>query len=146
MKDLIRHILKEETKDNEKKGIDLAIKILKKSYPYIVGWKYNEEQVESAVSIYIDIICDIEKTKEFFNSDLKEYYKRYKEDIKKDTFPYPFSLLKISNEMDDDEKFEHYREFRKEFNDLYSMLPEEIVTLNRWNEPKNIDPDKYIFR
>jgi len=48
--------------------------------------------------------------------------------------------------MDADEKFENYRDFRKEFNDLYGMLPEELVSLNRWNEPKNIDPDKYIFR
>ena len=57
---------------------------MKKSYPYIVGWKYDEEQVESAVSIYIDIICDVEKTKEFFNSDLKEYYRRYEDELKKD--------------------------------------------------------------
>ena len=44
MRNLIRHILKEET-DNSKnfeKGIDLAIKIIKKTYPFIVGWEFGK--------------------------------------------------------------------------------------------------------
>ena len=45
MKELIRHILKEETEgsDQNTKGIDLAIKLLKKSYPYIIGWELMME-------------------------------------------------------------------------------------------------------
>jgi hypothetical protein len=58
--------------------------MLKKSYPYIIGWRYNEEHFERPTYINIDIICDIEKTKEFYNSDLKWYYKKNPEDIKED--------------------------------------------------------------
>ena len=73
MKELIRNILKEETEgsDTNTKGIDLAIKFLKKSYPYIIGWELNQE---SRFMIYLNIICDIEKLKKFYNSDLKTYY------------------------------------------------------------------------
>jgi hypothetical protein len=146
MKDLIKHILKEEIENSEKKkGIDLAIKMLKKSYPYIIGWKYNEEYPESPVHINIDIICDIEKTKEFYNSDLKWYYKQFPEEIKKDDYAYPFTILEIGEKMTGDEKFQEYRKFRKELNDIYEMLPENLIIFNKWNEPKEIDPDKYFF-
>ena len=39
MRNLIRHILKEETDDSKtlEKGIDLVIKILKKSYPFNIN-------------------------------------------------------------------------------------------------------------
>ena len=147
MKDLIKHILKEEIENSEKKkGIDLAIKMLKKSYPYIIGWKYNEEYPESPVHINIDIICDIEKTKEFYNSDLKWYYKKNPEDIKEDDYAYPFTILEIGEKMTGDEKFQEYRKFRKELNEIYEMLPENLIIFNKWGEPKEIDPDKYFFK
>jgi len=83
MKELIRHILKEETEgsDPNTKGIDLAIKLLKKSYPYIIGWEINDERT---YTIYLNIICNIETLKEFYNRDLKNCYLRHKEDIYKD--------------------------------------------------------------
>ena len=146
MKDLIKHILKEEIENSEKKkGIDLTIKMLKKSYPYIIGWKYNEEYPESPVHINIDIICDIEKTKEFYNSDLKWYYKKKPEEIKDDDYAYPFTILEIGEKMTGDEKFQEYRKFRKELNEIYEMLPENLIIFNKWGEPKEIDPDKYFF-
>ena len=77
MRDLIKDILKEETNSkNQKKGIDIVVKMMRKSHPYIIGWKYNEELAETAVSIYIDVICDVEKTKEFFNFMLNSNIKK----------------------------------------------------------------------
>jgi hypothetical protein len=147
MKDLIRRVIKEEIENskNEKKGIDLAIKMLKKSYPYVIGWKYTEEHSERATYINIDIICDIEKTKEFYNSDLKWYYKKNAEEIKGDDYAYPFTILEIGEKMTGDEKFQEYRKFKKELNDIYEMLPENLIIFNKWGEPKEIDPDKYFF-
>jgi predicted GIY-YIG superfamily endonuclease len=146
-KSLIKSILKEESKnlEKEKKGIDLTIKMLKKSYPYIIGWKYSEEHPESPVYINIDIICDIKKTKEFYNSDLKWYYKKNPENIKEDDYAYPFTILEIGEKMTSEEKFEEHRKFRKQLNEIYEMLPENLIILSKWGEPKEIDPDKYFF-
>ena len=47
--------------------------------------------------------------------------------------------------MTGDEKFQEYRKFRKELNDIYEMLPENLIIFNKWGEPKEIDPDKYFF-
>jgi hypothetical protein len=146
MKDLIRRIIKEQTENSEKKkGIDLAIRMLKKSYPYIVGWKYDEERSGNLFYINIDIICDIEKTKEFYNSDLKWYYKKNIEEIKKDDYAYPFTILEIGEKMNSEEKFQEHIKFRKELNEIYEMLPENLIIFNKWGEPTEIDPDKYFF-
>lgn len=146
MKDLIRRIIKEQTDNSEKKkGIDLAIKMLKKSYPYIIGWKYDEELPGKLFYINIDIICDIEKTKEFYNSDLKWYYKKNPEDIKEDDYAYPFTILEIGEKMTGEEKFQEHIKFRKKLNEIYEMLPENLIMFNKWGEPTEIDPDKYFF-
>jgi hypothetical protein len=47
--------------------------------------------------------------------------------------------------MTSEEKFEEHRKFRKELNEIYEMLPENLVVLSRWGEPKEIEPDKYFF-
>jgi hypothetical protein len=140
MKDLIRHILKEET---ETKGIDLAIKLLKKSYPYIIGWEINDERT---FTIYLDIICDIEKLKEFYNSDLKPFYYRHKGEIYNDKLPFPTSALEISFEMSDDEKYKDYSEMKQELNDIYQMLPDHLIQKDGYNDPKELDPDKFMYR
>ena len=147
MKELIRHILKEETKDNEKKGIDLAIKLLKKSYPYIVGWEYNQDNLEtpSVFYIYLNIICDIEKVKNFYNSELKPYYQKRIEELKEEEFSYPTSILMVSNEMDDQTKFEDYKKMRVELSEIYEMLPDYLTTKDAYNEIKELDPDKFKF-
>ena len=145
MKELIRHILKEETEgsDPNTKGIDLAVKFLKKSYPYIIGWELNQE---SRFMIYLNIICDIEKLKKFYNSELKTYYLRHEDDLHKDILAYAPSVLKISETMDADEKYKEYSEMKQELNDIYQMLPENFIQKDEHGDPKELDPDKFMYR
>lgn len=147
MKDLIRHILKEETEDNEKKGIDLAIKLLKKSYPYIVGWEYNNVlDTPSKFTIYLNIICDVEKVKEFYDSELKPYYRRQTEDWKKrQEFAYPTSILFVDGKIDDQVKYDNYKIMKEELNEIYEMLPDHLVVKDLHGEAKTLDPDKFKF-
>ena len=150
MKELIRHILKEEINDQqetrEKKGIDIAVKLLKKSYPYVVGWEYNINPYPSKFYIVIDLKCDIEKLKEFYNSDIKSYYQRFgSEELKKTVQPYPFSILEIGQTMDPDDKFQIYKDLKQELNDFYLMLPEDLLVKNVFDEPKELDPDKFTY-
>jgi hypothetical protein len=145
MKELIRNILKEETEgsDTNTKGIDIAIKLLKKSYPYIIGWELNDQR---PFTIYLNIICDIEKLKEFYNSDLKTYYLRHEDDLYKDILAYAPSVLKISETMDPDEKYKEYGEMKQELNDIYQMLPDYLIIKDRHDDPKELDPDKFMYR
>jgi hypothetical protein len=145
MKDLIRQILKEETDDSKtlEKGINLAIKILKKSYPYILGWELGND---GNFSIDINIICDIEKLKEFYNSDLSDYHKRNKNELSNEDYPYAVSILNIRNEMTSDEMFEDYKKLKQELNDIYEMLPEHLTAKDKFNDIKTLDPDRFKFR
>jgi len=145
MEELIRHILKEETNGSvlNTKGIDLVIKFLKKSYPYIIDWKLGQE---NRFTIYLHIICDIEKLKEFYGSDLKTYYYRHKEDLYNDKLSYAPSALKISDTMDQDKKYEEYNEMRQELNELYQMLPDHLIQKDEHGDPKELDPDKFMYR
>jgi len=145
MKELIRNILKEETDNSDygKKGIDIAVKLLQQDYPYVIGWELNQE---SRFTIYLNIICDIEKLKKFYNSDLKTYYLRHEEDLHTDILAYAPSVLKISETMDADEKYKEYSEMKQELNSLYQMLPDKFHIKDEYKDPKEIDPDKFIYR
>ena len=145
MKELIRHVLKEETDNSDygKKGIDIAVKLLQQDYPYIIGWELNQE---SRFMIYLNIICDIEKLKKFYNSELKTYYLRHEDDLHKDILAYAPSVLKISETMDADEKYREYSEMKQELNSLYQMLPDKFHIKDEHKDPKELDPDKFIYR
>ena len=147
MKELIRHILKEETDDSKtlEKGIDITIKILKKTYPYIIGWKLISER---PFDIEIIIICDIEKLKEFYNSELKYYYKKNKDELSNSNndYPYPVSILNIKDEMTSDEMYESYKKLKQELNDFYEMLPEHLTAKDQFNDIKTLDPDRFMFK
>jgi hypothetical protein len=147
MRNLIRHILKEETYDsnNLEKGIGLVIKLIKESYPYIIGWKLISD---GKFTIEIIIICDIEKLKEFYNSELKYYYKKNKDELSNpnNDYPYPVSILNIKDEMTSDEMYESYKKLKQELNDFYEMLPEHLTAKDQFNDIKTLDPDRFMFK
>jgi len=144
-RDLIRHILKEETEDSDinSKGIDIAVKLLKKSYPYVIGWQLNRED---NFTIYLDIICDIEKLKEFYNSDLKTYYFRHEDELYNEKLSYAPSLLKISETMVSGQKHGEYIEMKQELNEIYEMLPDYLIIKDKYEDPKELYPDKFMYR
>ena len=147
IRNLIRHILKEETYDsnNLEKGIGLVIKLIKESYPYIIGWKLISER---PFDIEIIIICDIEKLKEFYNSELKYYYEKNKDELSNSNndYPYPVSILNIKDEMTSDEMYESYKKLKQELNDFYEMLPEHLTAKDQFNDIKTLDPDRFMFK
>jgi len=145
MRNLIRHILKEETYDsnNLEKGIGLVVKLIKESYPYIIGWELISER---PFDIEIIIICDIEKLKEFYNSELKYYYEKNKDELSNDDYPYPISILNIKDEITSDEMYEDWKKLKQELNDFYEMLPEHLTAKDQFNDIKTLDPDRFTFK
>jgi hypothetical protein len=145
MRNLIRHILKEETYDsnNLEKGIGLVIKLIKESYPYIIGWKLISD---GPYTIEIIIICDIEKLKEFYNSELKYYYEKNKDELSNNDYPYIVSILNIKDEMTSDEMYEDWKKLKQELNDFYEMLPEHLTAKDQFNDIKTLNPDRFMFK
>jgi hypothetical protein len=145
MKELIRHILKEETDDSKtlEKGIDIIIKLLKKTYPYIIGWKLIND---GKFIIDITVICDIDKLKEFYNSELSFYYEKHRDELSNEDYPYAVSILNIKNEMTNDEMYEDYKILKNELNDIYEMIPDHLTVKDQFNDIKRLDPERFIFK
>ena len=124
MKKLIRKILKEieeKSQENLDKGINMAVSILKYDFPFVIGWKYKDNPYDSRYTVYINLICDLEKTSEFYNSPIKKYYY----DRGESNAPYPFFPLELSGEIDNDEKYRLYSVMQKSFNEIYDEIPDE---------------------
>jgi hypothetical protein len=145
MRNIIRKILKEEIEnlDQVKKGIDIVVKILKQTYPYIDGWRFDDNWNGKYI-INIIIICDVKRLCEYYDSDLKPYYKNSK-NLDGDA-AYPVSVLKIGSDMDSNEKWKSWKELNDTLNDIYNLIPEDFKLLDYHNHYKKLDPDRFEFR
>jgi hypothetical protein len=144
MRNLIRHILKEEEySQTSKKGLDIAMKILKQDFPFIIDWGFVNE---GKFTIDLFIVCDLEEVQKFYNSKLKPYYVEKKEMLIKDNYPYVVSMLEIGEEMTNDEKFQDFMNFKNQLNDIYDMIPKEIAIKDSWGDVKQLDIEFFKFR
>ena len=153
MRELIKQILKEETSPDEiKKGIDIAVKVLKKEYPFIVGWEYSNPPEQWAYKIYINLEVDHSKMMEFYGlKPHPKFYKFLKKDIEtREKHPYPFS----QTNYEEDENFDtdEYRELQRDLFDFYGeFIPIKYKTNRGSNavfnqdDPKDLGVDNYIF-
>lgn len=152
MRELIKQILKEETSPDEiKKGIDIAVKVLKKEYPFLVGWEYSHPPEKWAYKIYINLEVDHSKMMEFYGlKPHPRFYKFLKDDIEtREKQPYPFS----QTNYEEDENFDT-DEYRKLQNDLFDFYGEfipikykmsQLGAVFNQDDPKNLVVDNYIF-
>ena len=149
MKQLIRKILKEETEpeteltDLEKKGIDFVVKILKKNYPFVDSWKMI---YKDRFELDLLITCDTKKLAEFYDSELKGYYKSNPQEIYGKEYPYPFSVLNLSNNIDSDEKWELYKDFNEHMNEIYKFIPDEMKIRDTYDDVIKLDAELFTFK
>jgi hypothetical protein len=122
MKELIKHILKEEvSKQQIDKGIDIVVNGLKKEFPFVVGWKLHDNYDEYMTSIYIDLVVEYEKVKEFYGLEPSMIYDI--EYIKNKQVAYPFSPFEYEG------KFDPYMESQKLSEyvfEMYEYIPDEL--------------------
>lgn len=151
-RDLIRHILKEETTPDEvRKGIDIAVKILKKEYPFVVGWDYSDPPETYTYKVYINLEIDFSKAMEFYNLKPHPSYGKFiKAGIEnRETYPYPFSMMNYEEVgFDTDEVFNLQSELSEFYKD---MIPDKLKMKRgekgafNQNDPKELAVDNYIF-
>jgi len=149
MRNIIKKVLKEETEpekeltDLENKGIDLVFKILKKNYPFVDGWKMI---YKDRFELDLLITCDVKKLCEFYNSELKDYHKRNPQEIYGKEYPYPFSVLNLSNDMDSDEKWALYKDLNEHMNEIYEFIPDEMKIINMYDDVIKLDAEFFTFK
>jgi hypothetical protein len=143
MKEIIRHILIEETegtKDPEviKDGVRAAVKITKKEYPFVVGVDFISD---NTLDIKVNIVCDMDKVAEFYKSEIsvKRAY------AKRELFAYQFSVLDLSQQLTSKEKFDEFVKFQKYLNEVYSVIPDDLKEFDKWGDPKKIDVEEFRF-
>ncbi len=142
MNNLIQNIIREETDQSKLylKGIDITVSILKKYYPFIIGWELKNEYTSF---FEIDVICDINKTSEFYDSPiLPEFFEYGFRSV-----PYPHWLLDLCNKLNEDENFALYRDIKNELNEIYDEIPNEFKKLfgTAKNVYLDITIDRFIF-
>ena len=152
MKHLIRKILKEETSPDEiRKGIDIAVKVLKKSYPFVVGWEYSDSPDRWAYKVYIDLELDYNKSMEYYGLKPHPKYGKFIHSSIEDRerMAYPYSLMNYEEQTNFDDH--EYRNLQNDLEIIYEeMIPNKLkmqrsgAVLNQ-DEPKDLGVDSYIF-
>lgn len=146
MRELIKHILKEEVSEKQiDKGIDIVINGLKKEFPFVVGWQLHNDYKEYMTSIYIDLVVEYEKVKEFY--DLEPNMKYEIEYIKNKQVAYVLSPFEYERYFDpylESQKLSEY------VFDMYDYIPDELkmeasYTYGSATGYKGLKVDDYIF-
>ena len=133
MRNLIKKILKEEIHndyDMVRKGIDILISLLTKNYPFIVGWKPSDEDLDgSEWYININLVISASKAKEYYNMEYKDFYMDYPNALEEDVFShkndyaYPVSLFQHENY--DFNAYDDNKKIRVFADEMYELIPEE---------------------
>ena len=152
MRTLIKKILKEETSPDEiRKGIDIAVKVLKKTYPFVVGWEYSDSPDKWAYKIYIDLELDYNKSMEYYGLKPHPRYGKFISNSIEDRerLPYPYSMMNYEEEENFDDL--EYRKLQDDLSEIYEeMIPNKFkmkrsgAVLNQ-DDPKDLGVDNYIF-
>ena len=151
MRTLIKKILKEETSPDEiRKGIDISIKMLKKNYPFVVGWDYSDSPEHYTYKIYINLELDFSKSMEFYNLKPHPRYGKFIVNAIEDRerLPYPYSMMNYEDEgFDVNEVFELQNDLTEIYGDIPNKFKMKIGARGVFdqNRPKELGVDNYIF-
>jgi hypothetical protein len=76
--------------------------MLKRQYPFVVGWEYANPPSEYGSTIYVNLEIDLQKSIEYFGMNLRKGYEKYIEKAIEDreTFAYPFSTLEYTEDFE----------------------------------------------
>lgn len=142
-------ILKEETsKDSLIKGIDIVINALKEEYPFVVGWEFKEPYEKYKMTIYIDLLVDYDKTKEYYGLEPRksEIGNRVfgREHYLNKAATYPVSAFEYQGFLD---AHAEYRKIADYVSGMYDYIPDELKILSAfgYDEYKELNVDNFIF-
>lgn len=67
--------------ESEIRGIDFAVRVTAKSFPFIKGWQFSDYHIKNYTEtfpiLFIELIVDLDKVEDVFDFEIKSYWKNY---------------------------------------------------------------------
>ena len=127
--------MKEETPKDitpmKRKGIEMAVKGLSKTYPFVLGYKDDESIDKYESAHYVDIIVDLNKLSEYMGVEVNPFWKEHSSEPQYQKIYAIWSYLRFPDEVDytkDITKHPGYRlgqDITHLLNTVYEFLPEQ---------------------
>lgn len=134
-----------EFTDDQKKGLEMIMKSVKKKFPFIKGWKLSDTYENYITTLYIDIYFDLFELSEYLNLDIKDYYKKKYYESPKDINSSALSVF-FNDKNEDvlgfseslfDKLYEFkYDKIQKYMNNLYNYIPDKYKIY--WSMESNL--------
>ena len=145
---------KEETPKDitpmKRKGIDMAVKGLRKTYPFVLG--YEDDPGDAYVSShYIDLIIDLQKLSDYMDVPVNPYWVNFASQPEYRRIYAIWSYLKFPYEVSETNIREHPgfilgEEIMSSLETLYEYLPEEYKLYYTSNTSYISPPPEYPVR
>ena len=119
---------KKELTPNQRRGIDLIVKSLKKKYNFIQGWNVDDDDMKYDNTLFIGLTIDSEKTSDYYGFRIRPTIKRFLDE--KDDYWYGRSISNPTVYLDlpdnNDDGYQSKVNMNELANTLYKQLPEKL--------------------
>jgi hypothetical protein len=119
---------KKELTPNQRRGIDLIVKSLKKKYNFITGWNVDDEDMKYDNTLFIGLTIDSEKTSDYYGFRIRPTIKRFLDE--KDDYWYGRSVSNPTVYLDlpdnNDDGYQSKVNMNELSNTLYKQLPQKL--------------------
>ena len=117
-----------ELTPNQRRGIDLIVKSLKKKYNFITGWNVDDDDLRYDNTLFIGLTIDSEKTSDYYGFRIRPTIKRFLDE--KDDYWYGRSVSNPTVYLDfpdnNDDGYQSKVRMNELANTLYKQLPEKL--------------------
>ena len=119
---------KKELTPNQRRGIDLIVKSLKKKYNFIQGWNVDDDDMKYDNTLFIGLTIDSEKTSDYYGFRIRPTIKRFLDE--KDDYWYGRSISNPTVYLDfpdnNDDGYQSKVNMNELANTLYKQLPQKL--------------------
>ena len=119
---------KKELTPNQRRGIDLIVKSLKKKYNFIQGWNVDDDDMKYDNTLFIGLTIDSEKTSDYYGFRIRPTIKRFLDE--KDDYWYGRSISNPTVYLDfpdnNDDGYQSKVRMNEMANTLYQQLPQKL--------------------
>jgi hypothetical protein len=133
----------------KRKGIEMAVKGLSKTYPFVKGYRDDESVDKYESAHYIDLIIDLDKLSDYMGVEVNPFWKEHASEPQYQKIYAIWSYLKFPDEVDytkDISKHPGYilgQDITHLLNTIYDFLPEQYKLYYKSNTSYISPPPTY---